>query len=50
MKVKIIKDYFDSTKNNELIKADTELTVSAERGKILVEADVAVEIKEVRKK
>lgn len=48
MKVMIIRDYFDSTKNNELIKAGTELTVSAERGKVLVEATVAEEIKEIK--
>lgn len=50
MKVKIIKDYYDSTKNKELIKADTELSVSAERGKVLIDAGVATEIKETKKK
>jgi len=46
MKVKIIKAYFDSTKNNELIKVDTELSVSAERGKVLISAGVAKQIKD----
>lgn len=50
MKVKVVKSYYDSTKNNELIKAGTELTVSAERGKVLINAKVAVEIKESKKK
>ena len=45
MKVEIIKNYYDSTKNKELIKAGTELTVSAERGKELIDAGVAKEIK-----
>lgn len=48
MKVRVIKEYFDSTKNNELISAGIELTVSAERGKKLVDAGVAEEIKEVK--
>lgn len=46
MKVKIIKKYFDSTKNNELIEVGTELTVSTKRGKELINAKVAEEIKE----
>lgn len=50
MKVKIIKLYRDSTKNLELIEAGTEMTVSAERGKVLIEAGVAQEIKEETKK
>lgn len=45
MKVEIIKNYYDSTKNKELIEAGTELTVSAERGKELIDAGVAKEIK-----
>ena len=48
MKVKIIKNYHDTTKNRELIKVGTELTVSAERGKVLIDAGVAKEIKEVK--
>ena len=48
MKVKIVKEYYDSTKNKELIKAGTELSVSAERGKVLINAGVAQEIKEVK--
>ena len=48
MKVKIVKNYFDTTKKNELIKAGTELSVSAERGKVLIESGVAVEIPEVK--
>lgn len=48
MKVKIVKQYYDSTKNKELIKAGTELSVSAERGKVLIDAGVAQEIKEVK--
>lgn len=50
MKVKIIKEYYDSTKNKELIKVGTELTVSTERGKELINAGVAEEIKEVANK
>ena len=50
MKVKIIENYHDSTKNLELVKAGTEMTVSAERGKVLIEAGVAQEIKEKIKK
>lgn len=50
MKVKIIENYHDSTKNLELVKAGTEMTVSAERGKVLIEAGVAQEIKEEIKK
>lgn len=49
MKVKIIKLYRDTTKNLKLIKAGTEMTVSAERGKVLIEAGVAKEIKEAKK-
>ena len=45
MRVKIIKQYYDTTKNMELIKVDTEFEVSTERGKILIEAGVAKEIK-----
>ncbi len=48
MKVKIIKEYYDSTKNKELIKVGTELTVSTERGNILIEAKVAKEIQETK--
>ena len=40
--------YHDTTKNRELIKAGTELTVSAERGKVLIAAGVAKEIKETK--
>jgi hypothetical protein len=43
-KVKIIKDYYDTTRNKELVKAGTVLTVSAERGQVLIEAGVAKEI------
>ena len=50
MKVKVIKQYFDTTKDNELIKVGTELTVPAERGKVLIDAKVAEEIKEVKEK
>lgn len=46
MKVKIVKEYYDSTKNKELIEVGTELTVSTERGKVLIDAGVAVEVKE----
>ena len=49
MKVKIIKEYYDSTRNEELIKAGTEMSVSAERGKTLINAGVAEEIKEKMK-
>ena len=45
MKVKIIENYHDSTKNLKLIKAGTEMTVSAKRGKVLIDAGVAEEIK-----
>ena len=50
MRVKIIKEYYDSTKNKELIKAGTEMSVSAERGKVLVDTGVAEEIKEIKEK
>lgn len=50
MKVQIIKNYHDSTKNKKLVKAGTEMTVSAERGKVLIDAGVAKEIKETKKK
>ena len=49
MNVKIIRAYYDSTRNNEFIKADTEFPVSDERGKVLIDAGVAKEIKEVEK-
>lgn len=49
MKVKIIKEYYDSIQNKELIKVGTEMTVSTERGKVLIEAGVAQEIKEDKK-
>ena len=45
MKVEIIEAYYDTTKNKKLIKAGTVLTVSAERGKVLIEAGVGKEIK-----
>lgn len=45
MKVKIIKEYYDTTKNNELILVGAVLTVPAKRGNILVKAGVAEEIK-----
>lgn len=48
MKVKIIKEYYDSTKNNELIKVGAELSVSTERGNTLISAGVGKEIKEVK--
>lgn len=48
MKVKIIRDYHDTTMNKKLIKAGAELSVSAERGKQLVEAKVAKQIKETK--
>ena len=48
MKVKVILSYHDKTKNKKLIKAGTELTVSAERGKVLIDAGVAKEIKEIK--
>ena len=41
MKVKIIKDYTD-LELNELVGKGTILDVSEERGKILIEAEVAV--------
>lgn len=50
MKVKVVKEYYDSTKNKELIKVGTELTVSTERGNVLIEAGVAEEIKTKAKK
>ena len=43
MKVKAIKDYND-LKLKKLVKADTELDVTAARGAELVKAGVAVEI------
>lgn len=46
MKVKIIKDYYDTTKNKELVKVGTVLTVSTERGQVLIEAGVAKEVVE----
>lgn len=48
MKVKVIKQYYDSTKNKELIEVGAELTVSTERGKVLIDSGVAKEIKEVK--
>lgn len=45
MNVRIIKEYYDSTKNNKLILAGTEFTVSAKRGKELIDAKVAEEIR-----
>lgn len=46
MRVKIIKEYYDTTKNNELILAGAVLTVPAKRGIVLVKAGVAEEIKD----
>ena len=48
MKIKVIKQYYDSTRDKELIKVGTELTVSTERGKVLIDAGVGKEIKEVK--
>lgn len=45
MKVKIIKEYYDTTKNNELILAGAILTVPAKRGIVLIKEGVAEEIK-----
>lgn len=45
MNVRIIKKYYDTTKNMELIEAGTEFEVSAERGQVLINAKVAEEIK-----
>ena len=45
MKIKVIEEYYDTTKNKELMKVGTVLTVSAERGKVLIEAGVGKEIK-----
>lgn len=50
MKVQIIKKYRDSTKNKKLIEVGTEMTVSAERGKVLIDAGVAKEKKEIEPK
>ncbi len=50
MKVKVIKKYLDTTRNRELMEVGTELTVSTERGKKLIEAGVAEEIKESKNK
>lgn len=44
MKVKIIKEY------KKLIEVGTEWTVSTERGKVLIDAGVAEEIKETKTK
>ena len=49
MKVRIIEAYNDTTKNKELIEAGTELTVSADRGQVLINAGVAEEIKRKKK-
>lgn len=46
MRVKIIKNYYDTTKNNKLILAGAVLTVPAKRGIVLVKAGVAEEIKD----
>ena len=47
MKVKIIKDYNDlELKRLVTVKNDKELTVSDERGKVLIAAGVAKEVKE----
>ena len=48
MKVKIIKDYTD-LELNELVGKGTILDVSEERGKILIEAEVAIEVIEAGK-
>lgn len=45
MKVKAIKDYND-LELKRLVSKDEELTVSEERGKVLINAMVAVEIAE----
>ncbi len=50
MIVKVIKKYLDTTRNRELMEVGTELTVPAERGKTLIEAGVAEEIKEIKNK
>lgn len=49
MIVKIIKDYSDSTMNWKIVKAGTELTVPDKRGKILIDAGVAKEVKKNKK-
>lgn len=50
MKVKIIKDYNDlELKRLVTVKNDKELTVSDERGKVLIDAGVAEEIKATTK-
>lgn len=45
MKIKVIKEYYDTTRDKELMKVGTVLTVSAERGKVLIDAGVGKEIK-----
>lgn len=45
MKIKVIKEYYDTARNKELMKVGTVLTVSAERGKVLIDAGVGKEIK-----
>lgn len=50
MKVKIIKSYYDTTMGNKLIKAGTELEVSAERKEKLIKAGVAKVVEEKPKK
>lgn len=45
MKIKVIKKYYDTTKNNKLIEVGTVLTVSTERGKVLIKEGVGKEIK-----
>lgn len=49
MKVEIIKDYLDTTLSNSLVTVGTVFTVSAERGKVLISAGVAKEIKKKTK-
>ena len=44
--MKIIKQYYDTTKNKELILVGTVLTVPAKRGLVLIKAGVAEEIKD----
>ena len=45
MKVKVTQDYNDSVLKNLVVK-DTELEVTDARGQVLINAEVAIEIKE----
>lgn len=45
MKIKVIKEFRDKTKNKKLTTVDTVLIVSTSRGKELIEKGFAVEEK-----